>query len=171
MSPSRPNPAKPSLRQAGGALLRTVLVVAVGGGLWAGWRAWHSRAHPVASRAGAGANRATSPVQAVPPEPQADGTLVFPPSERSGRREPIVLVPVSARSTPVPLPPPEPEPTEVPSQSGQAGIVGGSKPANLASNAVIPSTELPRSNAVVLATNPAPGFSFDERALRIQAAL
>src|SRR5881394_1531992 len=101
MRPSRPNALKPSLQQAGGALLRMVLVVLVGGGLWAGWRAWRSRAHPAASRASALANQATATAQAVPPEPQPDGTLVFPPTERSSRREPTVLVPVSARSTPL----------------------------------------------------------------------
>lgn len=153
-------------------MLRMVLAVLVGSGLWAGWRAWHSRAHPSASRASALANAATAPAQAVPPEPQPDGTLVFPPTERSGRREPIVLVPVSARSTPLPLPPPaEPEPAPTPSQSGQVGIGSGLKPANLASNAVAPSVELPGSNALVLATNTTPGFSFNERALRIQAGL
>jgi lipoprotein-anchoring transpeptidase ErfK/SrfK len=82
--------------QAGGVMLRVLVLLAAGALAWAWWPS----------------GRKTTSAQntPVPPVPQKDGTLVIPTTDSSGRRaEPLVLVPVKAR----PMAAPEPAPTPV----------------------------------------------------------
>ena len=82
--------------QAGGIVLRGIVLLAVGALAWVWWQS------------GRKATSAQS-VSASPPVPQKDGTLVIPATDLSGRRaEPMVLVPVSARPTAAPVPAPTP---------------------------------------------------------------
>ena len=86
----------PLAGQAGGIMLRAlvVLAVAAAAGIW-----WQSGRTTLASKT----------ESALPPVPQKDGTLVIPATDPSGRRaEPMVLVPVSARPKALPDPAPAP---------------------------------------------------------------